>query len=114
MNAVAELFRENTRKRGFRKSKGLSREDRDKLLQPIRYYDRDVDKRMYYFRLRRGSILKYLEERTGLILNPDYTIDADGELGEAPKPDKASLAKWYRYAAEQSQNSGAFSRFGIV
>lgn len=111
--AVADLFKENTRERGNPKSKGVARAKRDKILKLVRYYDRDVDKGMYYFGLRRGSLLALLEEVSGIKLEPDYTLDADGEKGEAPVPEKADLAKWYRYAAEQAQ-SGSFSRFGVI
>jgi len=111
--AVADLFRENTRERGSPKSKGTTRSKREKVLKLIRYFDRDVDKGMYYFSLRRGALLALLEEVAGIPLVPDYTLEPDGELGLAPTPSKADLARWYKYAAEQA-SSGAFSRFGIV
>lgn len=110
--AVAELFRENTRAWGVKRSKGTTRTKRDKVLKLIRYFSSGIDKGMYYFSLRRGSLLALLEEKTTVRIVPDYTLDADGELGEAPEPSKPDLARWYRYAAEQADGPGV--RFGIV
>ena len=109
--AVAELFMETTRTRGRRRSEGIARVRREKVLGMVRYYADATDKPMYYFAARRGELLAMIEERRGIKIVPDYTLEADGERGAAPMPEKAELARWYKYATEQASRQFGF---GII
>ena len=99
---VADLFMENTRERGVRRSAGIAREQREgKVLRAARHYHNGEEKRMYYFGVQRGRLLWALEEMRGIKLDPEYELNGD-EMGITPPPSKEAMQKAFAFATELS------------
>lgn len=104
--AFAELFMEpDGRRDGKRRSEGVDRAKREKVLKMVRHFTNRQAIPIYYFAFRRGELLAMLEERRGIKIEPDYELDPDGERGPAPEPSREDMARAYNFATTHASQS---------